>query len=344
MQINKIMKNTIYFLLLIFIAACGNSNNPHDKTGEINADSIMHASVQLNWITSCSFSGEITGLKDFQKKNNIDLKLQTGGPGIDPMKLVEAGQYTFGVAGADLVLAANDKGADFVIIGLVSYNSPGVWLAKKEKNINTIADVKNKRIGELPGGNMQYLYEVFLKRTGLVRNKDFKPVPIPFDLKNFIVQDECDLRPVFIYDETSELELNHIAYTLLEPKDFGIQFKGLCYFCKRETINKNPRLVQAFINTMAEGWEEAIKDPEKAIKYLKEFDNSIRFDKELIGLKKGLEYFKGYNKKVLYTDLDSWKAMAKDMKDLGFLKNEPELSKLLNLSFVENYHKQHSAL
>lgn len=328
-------KTIIFYLAILTLFSCKNSSQDSSSTQPAKS---FEASVRLNWIASCSFVGEIAGMKEFAEKDKLKLKVETGGPGLDPIKMVQSGTNTFGVAGADLVLAANDKGADLVVIGLVSYNSPGVWLAKKEKNINTIADVKGKRIGELPGGNMQYLYEVFLKRTNLERNKDFKPVPIPFELKNFIAQDECDLRPVFIYDETSELELNNIQFTLLEPKDYGIQFKGMCYFTKRSTIEKSPVMVQSFINSMARGWEFAISNPEKAIQYLKEFDNTIRYDKELLGFRRGADYFKGYEGKLLYTDIESWKAMAQDMKDLGFISKEPDWGKTLNLSFVENYH------
>jgi NitT/TauT family transport system substrate-binding protein len=93
------------------------------------------ASLRLNWLTTCSFAGEVVGAEKFAEENSLKLKLDKGGPGLDPIKLVESGVNTFGVAGADLVLSANDKGGDFVIIGLVNYNSPGVWVSKAEKNI-----------------------------------------------------------------------------------------------------------------------------------------------------------------------------------------------------------------
>lgn len=45
--------------------------------------------------------------------------MQEGSYDIDPIKLVLAGQADFGVVGADKVLAANDKGADLVIVGVI---------------------------------------------------------------------------------------------------------------------------------------------------------------------------------------------------------------------------------
>ncbi len=329
------MKKLVYsFLFLLVLAAC------KSKPAKQEPGALQKASLRLSWIPSVSAVGEYYGMQEFAKKNNLELKIDNGGPGIDPIKLVTGGSNTFGEAGADLVLIANEKGADLVIIGLVNYNSPGVWLAKKEKNINTVTDVKGKRIGEFAGSDMIYLYEVFLKKTGLVRNKDFKPVPIPFDFKNFIATDECDLRPVFIYNEPSEMELNNLAYTLIEPKNFGIQFKGLCYFCKRSTVENKPELVQAFINTMADGWTAALNNPEKGIQILKQHDPTIRENKELLALQRSGDYFKGYDNKLFYSDMASWKVMIDDLKSLGYLKSDPDLSKELNLKFVENYYKK----
>jgi len=331
------MKKLFYVFFVATLFCSCNSNTSNKK---LNNELDYKASLRINWIPSSTFVGEIVGMKNFAKNNSLDLKVETGGAGLDPIKLVEADVNTFGVAGADLVLAANDKGGDYVIIGLVSYDSPGVFLSKAEKNIKTISDIKpSTRIGELPGGNMIYLYEVFLKRTRLVRNVNFKPVPIPFELKNFITSDECDIRPVFIHDEPSELDLLGIKYNIIEPRSLGISFKGICYFCKRKTVIENPELVQAFINTMIEGWSFSIEHNEQAIKILKEFDKTIREDKELLGLKRGLAYFKGYNGKLLSTDTESWLEMINDMKELGFLKNDVDINRILDLSFVDNYYK-----
>lgn len=302
------------------------------------------ASVRLNWLTTCSFAGEVAGAEKFAEKNSLELKLETGGPGLDPVKLVQSGENTFGLAGADLVLSANDKGGDFVIIGLVNYDAPGVWVSKAEKNIKSIQDITPKtRIGELPGGNMIYLYEVFLKKSGLDRNKNFTPVPIPFELKGFITGDECELRPIFIYEVLPELDLLGIKYNVIEPKNLGISFKGLCYFTKRKTVEEEPEMVQNFINTMIEGWDYALNNPDSSITMLKKFDNGINVEKELLGLKAGEEYFQGYNGKLLYSDTDSWQLMIKDMRELGFLKNDVDLKKVLDLSFVNNFYKNKNA-
>lgn len=325
------MRKLIVSLLVVsLLCSCNSRSKQKDE-----------ASLRLNWLTTCSYAGEVVGAENFAEGNSLKLTIDKGGPGLDPIKLVESDVNTFGVAGADLVLMANDKGADFVIIGLVNYNSPGVWVSKAEKNIKSIADIKlNTRIGELPGGNMIYLYEVFLKKTGLVRNVNFKPVTIPFELKNFITGDECDLRPIFNYEVLPEFDMLGIKYNVLEPKNLNIDFKGPCYFCKRSTLDKNPKLVENFINTMIEGWNYALTNNKEAVVSLKKFDNSINEEKEIIGLQVGKSYIQGYDGKLLYSDIESWKKMIVDMKELGFLKKDVDLGKVLNMSFVESYYSK----
>lgn len=333
------MKTKLTWILTFVAALCATGLV---FTSACSRPSPNSASVRFNWIPSCSFAGEVLGTKESSAANNLKLTLRAGGPGIDPIKLVQSGTDTFGIAGADLVLSAVDKGADLVVVGLVSFDSPGVWISKREKNIHGIGDLKGKRIGELPGGNMIFLYEVLLATAKLQRNRDFTPVPIPFDFKNFLTSDECDLRPVFIYDETTELDRRGIAYDVIEPRKLGINFKGLCYFCTRQTLERDSDLVQRFVNTMALGWISALKDPAKAIAALAEFDPTIDREKETLGLRNGRSYFQGYQGKVLSSDRKSWEEMAKTMQDLGFLSQPINLDRVLQFQFVENFHRNPS--
>jgi len=91
---------------------------------------------------------------------------------------------------------------------------------------------------------------------------------------------------------------------------------------------------------LIEGWTYALAHPESAIASLKKFDNSINEKKELLGLQIGKEYLQGYDGKLLYSDTESWEKMIADMKDLGFLKDDVDLSKVLDLSFVEHYYSK----
>ena len=46
----------------------------------------------------------------------------------------------------------------------------------------------------------------------------------------------------------------------------------------------------------------------------------------------------GYEGKLLYSDTDSWTVMIDDMKDIGVIKNDIDVEKIIDMSFVENYY------
>lgn len=320
-------------LVLAGIAAllsCNPTQNPGGK---------MSASIRFGWIPSASFSGEIAGMRRFAASHNLDLKCEAGGPGLNSIQLVQTGQNTFGTLAADEVLAANDKGADFVIVGVINYISPGGFVSLLDKNIKTPKDFEGHKVGLLPFGSTTLLYESLLKKNG-VDKKKIQEVTVSPDLKPFL-SGAYDVHPVFVYDETVTLDQLGVKYNLIEPKDFGVRFKGPVYFCKRETLEKNPELVRAFVETMAEGWDYAIKNPDSAIAMLKEFAPEVDVNRERQVLAKAIPYYSAYNGQPINSDLDSWKDMVSELKDLKVITNDVDLSRVLQLRFInEHYSKK----
>ncbi|QYO65282.1 ABC transporter substrate-binding protein [Leptolyngbya sp. 7M] len=297
----------------------------------------LSASVRFGWIPSASFSGEIVGIRKFAQGRNLDLKAEPGGPGMNSIQLVQAGQNTFGTLAADEVLAANDKGADFVIVGVINYYSPGGFVSLVEKSIKSPKDFENHRVGLLPFGSTTLLYESLLKKNG-VDKKKVQEITVSPDMKPFL-SGSYDVHPVFVYDETVTLDQLGIKYNLIEPKEFGVKFKGPVYFCKRETLEKNPELVKAFVETMAEGWNYAISNPDEAITLLKEFAPEVDTVRERLVLEKAIPYYSGYNKQPINSDVESWNEMVAELKELNVIRNDVDLSRVLFLTYINAYYK-----
>lgn len=295
----------------------------------------LSTTLRLNWIYTGSFAGEVLGQKEFAKKHNLALQIQPGGQGLDPIKLVGDGE--FGTAAADEILAANDKGADLVIVGVINYDSPAAFASKAEDNIKSPKDFEGKKVGVLPFGSTGLVYKSLLKKNNVDATKITEQTVSP-DLKLFLLGN-YNVQPVFAYDEPVTLESQGINYNLIEPRNFGVKFKGPCYFTRRSTVEKNPALVQAFVNTMADGWREAIKDPAKAIRALKEVSPTIDEGRERKVLEKGIPYYAGYQGRPLTSDIDSWREMVDDLKSFGIIKGDVDLNRVLNFSFINKHYE-----
>ncbi len=328
---------TILGILVLCIAGYFIWQNSQVTEDDNNIKSeVYNASLRFGWIPSASFAGEITGMNMFSKENQLNLKCETGGPGLNAIQLVQTGQDTFGTIAADEVLAANDKGADFVIIGVINYFSPGGFVAMKGSGIMTPKDFEGKRVGLLPFGSTNLLYESMLEKNNVDRSKIEEIIVSP-DLRPFILG-KYDVHPVFVYDETVTLDMNNVDYNLIEPKDFGVKFKGPVYFCKRETLEKNPQLVRAFINTMAEGWNYAISHPKEAISFLKDFAPEIDTIRESKVFEKAIPYYSAYKGQPLNSDYESWDAMINELKRQEEIKKEIDIKNVVKLEFIQDFY------
>lgn len=323
---NKTLIIFAFLGLAILLVSCGGESKKPVTSEPIKV------SVRQEWFPNANFAGELVAMNETAGNHGIDLTIAPGADDVDPIKLVIGGSNDFGVAGADKVLLANEKGADLVIIGVINYDSPTVFLTKADSGIQKPKDFEGKTVGVLTGTATEYVYRTLLK-TAAVEATKLKEVEAPFDLATFIAG-KYDVRPAFAYDEPISLESKGIKFNVIKPSDYGVEFLGTVYFTTRKMIKERPEVVQSFITSVKEGWEATIKDPEKAIRYLKAFDPTIDETRELASLKKGMPYFLGRNGRVLTADPQHWQAMAKNLVELKALVSS-DLKDSIDNSFVE---------
>lgn len=320
----KTHKLLIFLFPILLLSACNLF-----KKDDYN---LRKVSVRQEWFPNANFAGEVYASKEFDSINGLDITVEAGSDNIDPIKLVLSGKDDFGVVGADKVLTANEKGAELVVIGVLNYNSPTIFLTRENSGIKTPADFVGKKIGILTGTATEYVYRSLISLQKIDPTK-LSEIEAPFDLTTFIAG-AYDVRPAFAYDEPVSLDMQNIKYNIIKPEDYGVEFLGTVYFTTKKMVKENPETVQKFINSMEEGWKSAIQNPEKAIKYLKEYDKTLDGKRELKSLEKAIPYFQGYNNKLLYCDLNHWNNMANTMQDLGLLKTNNVLNSI-DTSFVK---------
>lgn len=326
------MKKTA-FLISIFcssLVACNNNNNGK------HPDKITKVSLRQEWFPTANYAGELFAQYETDKNYGLDIKLEAGSDNIDPIKLVLSGENDFGIASADRILTANETGANLVVIAVANPTSPTCFLSKVDKNITIPKNFEGHTVGILTGTNTELIYKILKKKAGL-DDKKIKEVEIPFDLATFIAN-QYDVRPAFVYDEPVSLEQQGIKYNLIKPADYGVNFLGTVYFTKASTIKNKPEIVQAFVNALADGWNDAFKNPEQAIKYLKQYDKDIDEKRETFSLQKAIPYFKGDNDKVLTCDFKKWEEMVSSLRELGILKTL-DLSQTVDTTFIHNYYQ-----
>lgn len=327
-------KICLLLIAVLLISACPGPTNQtnQNQTGQTK----QATSLRFDWIANMNFIGDVYATKETAEKNGLTLKCEQAGFGVDPVKLVVAGTNEFGIVSLEQLYMANEKGADLVAIGVINDVSPTVFIAKGDKKFTEPKDFENKSVGINPGGATEFVYRAFIKANNLDKSK-IKEIPVDFDIKTFI-NDKYDIRLAFAFIEPLDLKLANVSYSIIDPVNFGLKFPGRVYFTKRETIEKNPELVQKFINTVAEGWELALKNKSKSIDYLYEYEPKVDKTRETESLGLGEKYFVGFNNKVLTFDTQNILNSASTLVETGLIK-QADFTKALNNTFIDNYHK-----
>ena len=112
------------------------------------AQDMVDASLRLKWLTQAQFAGFYVALeKGYYKEEGINLTINPGGPNLLTENLVATGADTFGLSGGtDSVFAARDKGMPIVCVGVAHQVTPFVFVSHKDGPVQTVADVKGKKI------------------------------------------------------------------------------------------------------------------------------------------------------------------------------------------------------
>jgi ABC-type nitrate/sulfonate/bicarbonate transport system substrate-binding protein len=272
--------------------------------------------LQREWTANAEFAGDVWASKIAQQ-HGLKLDVREGSEIIDPIKLVRANIAQFGVASADRVLRENENGAGLVILAAATYRSPVVFLTHPAAKINSPADFKGHRIGIQSGTNTDLILRALI-RTVPLTNKDMEIVESGWGTTNF-ESGRLDVLGAFDYDEPVQLDLKKVPYNMILPENYGVRFVGTVYFASRSFVQKNPEIVQAFMNCLVDGWSHALSHQTDAINMVAVRFPAIDKSKELLSLARGQAYFAGEDGKLLYASEDRWNAMGRELVSLGVL-------------------------
>jgi len=123
---------------------------------------------RLKWLFNTSVAGDIMAdAGGFFHRAGLDVRVKEGGPEKNAIKELELGYADFGVASADQVIRALDKGADVVVLAQLFQVNPMQWIYRADQpEIKSLDDLRNRRIGVTFGGNDETIMNTLLAKAG----------------------------------------------------------------------------------------------------------------------------------------------------------------------------------
>ncbi|CAG35334.1 ABC transporter substrate-binding protein [Desulfotalea psychrophila] len=224
---------------------------------------------RLKWLFNSSVAGDIYAESGgYFAKEGLKVKVKEGSPEKNAIKELELGQADFGVASADQVIRALEKGAKVVVLAQIFQINPMQWIYRVEQApIEKATDLKGRSIGYTYGGNDETIMKTLLARAGI---SQVKITGARFDFTPFLTG-KVDLWPVYrnsqgvILKEKLGKEGEKVLF--FNPADFGVNFVANSVVTSEKMVKEHPETVRKFRRALLKGWKAAM-NPENEVKVL----------------------------------------------------------------------------
>lgn len=259
-------------------------------TVDASAQGKSRINMQLGWIPSVNQVGEIVAKRlGFYEQEGIEFAVQPGGPNIDGVAIVASGRYEVGqVSSSPSVMLAVSQGLPIKCFAVGAQRHPFTFFSLSKNPVRKPADLIGKKVG-IPS-TAGILLRALLARNKIAE-KDVTVVTVGADMAPLLTG-QVDVVTGWLTSTTALKTLGpgRVDLTLW---DAGVQLYGLPYYASTATLDKNPKIIEAFLRATSRGWHHVRGHRDEAADLLiKEYPNLKRED-ERVAIDTMLEYALG---------------------------------------------------
>jgi ABC-type nitrate/sulfonate/bicarbonate transport system substrate-binding protein len=271
------------------LGACGDDEedagtDTGGSTGEEGGGDLGELAIQFSWIKNIEFAGNYVADSEgfYLAEGFSSVNLIGGGPAVDPVSPIIAGNALYGFAGSEQVAAAVlNEDAPLKIIGSNFQENPFCILYLADNPLPDAESLRGTTIG-VQAGN-EPIWQALLRLNGLEEGDgpdQVRKVPVEFD-PSPLTSGEIDGFFSFVTNEPNILRVRGEDVGTLNLPDLGIDLYQQIYIVTEETLNDRRDELVAAMRAESKGWQRAIADPELAIDLvLSEYGADLDLDPE----------------------------------------------------------------
>jgi NitT/TauT family transport system substrate-binding protein len=324
------------------VAACTNSNkNAPSQSASPASNSASSGKLDTvtygtNWYAEAEHGGFYQAVATgIYKEHGLDVTIKMGGPQVNGTQLLMGGAVDFFMGyGADAIKAVQE-GIPKVTVAAIFQKDPQVLIAHPNTGVKTLAQLKGKPIFVSAAANITFW--PFLKaKYGFSddqkRPYNFNPGPFLAD-KNSAQQGYVTSEPRIISKQGG-----------FEPVVFLLADNGYTPYSttietKRELVEKNPDLVQRFVDASIKGWYSYLENPAPGNDLIKKANPEMKDEQLAYSLQKLKEYgivISGDAEKMGIGAMteDRWKSFLDTMTKGGVFKSDTKAQNAFTMKFV----------
>ena len=226
---------------------------------------VEHVRILLPPTTMVQSAGYYMALhKGFFKQQGLDVDLRSSRSRQSITHAVDDGDAEYGVSNAD-VLIEKGNGRALVAVAVLFQHSPAALLVLKNKGIDKLADLNDKRVLLLP--EFQDIEVISLLRKYHIQSINISSPSVTRDITT-LVNNQFDALSINLTSGPYNAVRQGVDPIIFMPKEYGIDFYSGFLFTNEQEANANPERVAAVRAAVLQGWEYALTHTEETLDVL----------------------------------------------------------------------------
>lgn len=230
------------------------------------ADAPEAVTLQLKWFHQFQFAGYYAAIEQgYFAEEGIALTIRERDPNQDYVQQVASGEADFGVADSGII-AQYANGRPIALLAAVFQHDALVLFSKQSSGIISPYEMAGKRIMYDVFGENNAQVHALLAEAKLTDSR-YQKVPETFNNAAFL-QGEVDVMSGYITDQPQLLRAAGVAFNIINPQNYGIDFYGDLLFTSRQELTRHPGRAERFRRASLKGWAYALAHTEEMIQLI----------------------------------------------------------------------------
>jgi len=316
------------------LTSCTNANNSNStvKNGK-NLDKVTYGT---NWYAQAEHGGFYQAIATgIYEDYGLDVTIRMGNAQVNGTQLLVGGAIDFYMGSSIEAISSVEAGIPTITVGAIFQKDPQVLIAHPGVGNDSLEQLKGKPIfisSLSEKGYWQFLKSKFDYTDNQKRPYNFSVAPFLVD-KNVIQQGYLTSEPFTIQQKGG------FEPVVMLLADAGYQPYATTIETTKEMVEKNPDLVQRFVDASIKGWYSYLENPEPGNQLIKKDNPEMKDDLLAYSLEKMKEYGviisgDAITKGIGAMTDDRWKSFFDSVVKAGVIKSDTNYQEAFTLQFV----------
>ncbi|MBE2201972.1 MAG: ABC transporter substrate-binding protein [Anaerolinea sp.] len=333
-MVNQRYHFAIFLIIVSIVIVASGCNTAADNKP------LDQITVQLSWFHTAEFAGfYVAAQQGFYAAENLDVTLVAGGPEVNPVAEVLAGNAQFGVTAGDNIIRARANGDEVTAVASIYQHSPLIVMALADSDIKRPQDLVGKTVGVI-SPNLDTTWDIqfvaMLNHLG-IDIADMTLIPI----ENYhgaaeLVSGRMDAASGFFsINEPVQARLDGDEITTIFYSDYGILLYANPIFTTNDLINTQPDLVQRFVRATIRGYLLAIEQPEQTVTDVLQYDANLTQEGELATLLAQIPLINTGYTRVGQMEANVWQTTADILLEQNVITTPVNINTVYTNTFID---------